>query len=173
MAGGEEKAVVIDASVLINLAIIDRVDLLAALGSYRFVVPLDALEEVVQREQRRRVDAAITEGTLRTRKLSEPSILARRAEFLRQMDPGEAACLALALEEGWLVACDPAPRGHPTVPPDSHPSNRSPPRTARADNPSLPGIPSEAQRPRWAHLEGQAAAHPRVPEVRRSGGAQP
>lgn len=106
MAGGEEKAVVIDASVLINLAIIDRVDLLAALGSYRFVVPLDALEEVVQREQRRRVDAAITEGTLRTRKLSEPSILARRAEFLRQMDPGEAACLALALEEGWLVACD-------------------------------------------------------------------
>jgi len=104
--GGEEKAVAIDASVLINLAVVDQLGLLAALDRYRFVVPLDALEEIERPEQRRRVDAAIAAAHLHIRELTSPAVLERRAGFLQEMDPGESACLAVAIEEGWLVACD-------------------------------------------------------------------
>jgi len=106
VAGGEERKVAIDASVLINLAIADRLELLAALDAYRFVVPLEALAEIRRPEQRRRVDMALDAGHLQALELTDIPILRRRARFLREMGPGEAACLALVAEEGWLVACD-------------------------------------------------------------------
>lgn len=106
MTDGEKQTVAIDASVLINLAIVERLDLLRAPGEYRFVVPLDALEEVERPAQRSRVDAALERGHLSRVELAEPRVLARRAVLLTELGPGESACLALAAERGWLVACD-------------------------------------------------------------------
>jgi predicted nucleic acid-binding protein len=106
LTDGEKQTVAIDASVLINLAIVGRLDLLRKLGEYRFVVPLDALEEVERLAQRSRVDAALERGHLSRVELAEPRVLARRAALLTELGPGESACLALAAERGWLVACD-------------------------------------------------------------------
>lgn len=108
MTCGEEKRVAIDASVLINLAILDRVELLGWIDDYRFVVPLDVLKEIERPRQRRRVDDALAADHLETYELTGTALLGRRTALLGQkkIGPGEAACLALAVEKGWLVACD-------------------------------------------------------------------
>ncbi len=106
MAGGESVTVAIDTSVLINLALVDRLDLLGAVDGHQFKVPLDVLVEVEHPEQRQKVKVAIASGHLKSYKLTGTDLLSRRAEFLQDMGSGESACLALAVEKGWLVACD-------------------------------------------------------------------
>jgi hypothetical protein len=58
MAGDEELTIVLaDASVVVNLAIVDRVELLASLRDHRFLVPLEVIGEVER--QRGVLDAAL------------------------------------------------------------------------------------------------------------------
>ena len=95
-----------DTSVLINLAILDRIGLLGALTQLRFVIPGEVLAEVTKPQQRRRVAKALEAGLLEEVALDEPEPLARFAALRKQMKLGEAACLALAVAKGWLFACD-------------------------------------------------------------------
>ncbi|MES1240131.1 MAG: hypothetical protein ABUT39_00790 [Acidobacteriota bacterium] len=95
-----------DASVLINLAIVDRIGLLATLEGLQFVVPGEALFEVKSPEQRTRVCAGLTAGDLREVVLDQPQELSLFARFRQRMDIGESACLALAVSRSWLFACD-------------------------------------------------------------------
>jgi predicted nucleic acid-binding protein len=106
VSGGELRTVVVDTSVLINLAILDQIVLLGALEGLRFVVPDEVLAEVKKPEQKRRVRGALQAGTLLKVALDQPAMLDRFARLRKQMKLGEAACLALAAERGWLFACD-------------------------------------------------------------------
>jgi hypothetical protein len=63
---------VLDANFVINLIHAARLNLLAALGSYRFVVPDEVVEEITEPLQRQQLQAALnedlsTENPLRTR----------------------------------------------------------------------------------------------------------
>jgi predicted nucleic acid-binding protein len=102
--GGEQTIVLADTSVVVNLAIVDRLDLLAALAGYRFVVPQEVVREVVaQREPLERARAA---GHVREVELRGIAVLDHVRELRHDLGAGEAACLALASAEGWSVACD-------------------------------------------------------------------
>ena len=106
MSGDEVRTAVMDTSVLINFAIVDRIGLLGSLESVRFLVPREVLAEVRRPQQRKRVRAALRAGTLHEVALDQPSELARFAGFRNRMGLGEAACLALAVSRGWLFVCD-------------------------------------------------------------------
>lgn len=106
MSGDERLTAVMDTSVLINLAILDRIGLLGSVRRLRFVVPAEVLVEVQRAEQKKRVRAALEARILFKVALDEPSLLDRFASLRKQMKLGEAACLALAAEKGWLFVCD-------------------------------------------------------------------
>jgi hypothetical protein len=60
MAGGEATTIVLaDTSVLINLAVVDRLDLLGALRGFRFRVPDAVVEEVRRQNLRELLDRAL------------------------------------------------------------------------------------------------------------------
>ena len=98
--------VALDASVLINFLILNRVAILADLPGHHFVV-LDAVEQEVQRPKQQVVLAdAFTENLIIRAGAAPPEELAAFAELRRVMGLGEAACLAAAEHRGWMLASD-------------------------------------------------------------------
>ena len=83
-----------------------RLDLLGRLPGFAFVVTPDVLAEIVQPDQKRQIDDAVTAGTVRIEELSGSEALTLFAELRRIMGTGEAACLALAFHKRWSVASD-------------------------------------------------------------------
>lgn len=106
MSGEEIRTAIMDTSVLINFAILDRIGLLGALERLRIAVPGEVLFEVKRPEQKKRVRAALKAGSLHEVALDQPPELAQFARFRKKMGLGEAACLALAASRGWLFTCD-------------------------------------------------------------------
>lgn len=109
MVWREETSIVLaDASVLINLAIVDRLDLLGALPHHRFRVPGEVVAEVTRPAQRQRLDQALQEGHLTEVQLTGISLIDhyRRLHRGLALGPGESACLAVAHQRRWLVASD-------------------------------------------------------------------
>jgi predicted nucleic acid-binding protein len=104
--GDPRLTAVMDTSVLINLAILDRIGLVGASPRLRFVIPGEVLAEVKRPRQRSRVGRALEGGLLEEVALDEPEALARFADLRKRMKIGEAACLALAITKGWLFVCD-------------------------------------------------------------------
>lgn len=99
--------VVVDTSVLINFCHLDRLDLLGAFLDRVFVIPREVEEEVLEPSQRTKVQRALTEGHLGRASTAEHPVLHHLTELrTRNLDLGEAACVALAKAHGWLVACD-------------------------------------------------------------------
>jgi len=97
---------VLDASVLINFLILNRVVILANLGGYRFVV-LDAVErEVLRQQQQITLAAAFEQQLVDQVGAATPKELDIFAEHQRVMGLGEAACLAAAETRGWMLASD-------------------------------------------------------------------
>lgn len=98
--------VALDASVLINILILNRVAILARLPGYGFVV-LDAVEQEVQRQEQQVVLAdAFNEDLIDRAGSATPQELAIFAEHRKVMGLGEAACLAAAEHRGWMLASD-------------------------------------------------------------------
>ena len=100
------EIVVSDASVLINFIRLERLDLMARLVGWRFIVPEEVLAEITDPDQRIVVEAALTAGGLGRDSVNTPTENAAYAELRAVMGQGEAACLAMAQARGWLVACD-------------------------------------------------------------------
>lgn len=100
------KIVAVDASVLINLIHVNRLDILATLGGFEFVMPQQAAEEVSNPKQARILARALEEGEIRKEPSTDPVELAVYAELRQVMGRGEAACLAMAQVRGWMVASD-------------------------------------------------------------------
>jgi len=100
------RIVVADANVLINLLHVGRLDLLAALPGFEFVVPEHVVAEITEPAQRDTLHGALDRQILREQQIADIPTLALFAELIDVMGRGEAACIALANSHGWLVASD-------------------------------------------------------------------
>lgn len=100
------RVVVIDATVLINLTHVGRLDLLGSLPGFAFVVPDHVVAEITVPGQRQQLDEALARGDLRQEPITDPRELALYAELRSIMGKGEAACLTMAEARGWMIASD-------------------------------------------------------------------
>jgi predicted nucleic acid-binding protein len=106
VAAGETTSVVLaDTSVIVNLAIVERLDLLRALP-YAFRVPDEVIDEVRRPEQCRLVAEALDAGYVERVQVTGIAVLEHFRDLRHHLGPGEAACLALASARAWKVACD-------------------------------------------------------------------
>jgi predicted nucleic acid-binding protein len=104
--GGGARVVVTDANVLINLMHVDRLPLLGGLRGYEFVVPDHVRTEITQPAQVGMLDDAAARGFLRFESVTDLAALTLFAELVACIGRGEAACLALAVAKGWMIASD-------------------------------------------------------------------
>ena len=98
--------VICDACVLINLAVVERFDLLAKLEGYRFCAAQAAMDEVVQPREKAMLAEAITAGWLEAAYLNCEREDSSYRELYATFDNGESATLALAEERQWMMATD-------------------------------------------------------------------
>ncbi|MEO6191995.1 MAG: hypothetical protein ABIS20_03215 [Thermoanaerobaculia bacterium] len=101
-----QRLVLVDANVLLNLAFVNRLDLLGSLPELEFRAPVEVLAEIVSARERMLVEDARSQGDLGDIAISEIAELALFAELRQRLGMGEAACLALAVYRGALVASD-------------------------------------------------------------------
>jgi predicted nucleic acid-binding protein len=95
-----------DTCILINLAVVGRLDLLNVVPPYIFHAPTEVLDEIEDLDQRAAVDQAITAGHLDEAKLDQPGELGLYVSFNATLGKGESACLALGKGRGWAIATD-------------------------------------------------------------------
>ena len=103
---GTTSIVITDTSILINLSHTGHLALLGKVAGLRFVVPDEVIAEVTEPEQLRILEAALADGSLNRESIASPDELSIFAELSQILGSGESACLALASNRGWLVACD-------------------------------------------------------------------
>ena len=106
MSTSRLRIVVTDANVLINLMHVSRLDLLAKIPNYKFVVPEHVREEITIPEQRTALDAAVTAGWLKVEVIDDLEAITVFTELIAHIGRGEAACIAIAAQRGWLIASD-------------------------------------------------------------------
>lgn len=100
------RVVVTDACVLINLIQVERLPVLGDLPGYEFVVPDHVYEEVTDPGQRQALDDAIDHGKLRKESLTDLSSIELYASLRASLGRGEAACIAMAVAQGCMIASD-------------------------------------------------------------------
>jgi len=100
---------VVDTSVLVNLAHLDRFDLFAATG-FEAHVPNHVIAEVTREDLRDRVAAALATGHLTELEITESVELLAYGDLKRrrQFGDGECAAMAVAFTRDWAVAIDEA-----------------------------------------------------------------
>lgn len=97
---------VLDASVLINFLLVARLDLLERLPGFAFLVPEEVAAEITRPAQRELLSKRLGSPALRAVRVEGVQELALFAEFRMRWGRGESACLAIAQERGFGVACD-------------------------------------------------------------------
>ena len=100
------KTTVVDASVLINLLHVERLDFLIDLPGYEFIIPAAVVAEITDAAQAARLNEFIVEKGPHPESLTSIEELELFAELRQVLGRGESACLALAKSRGWYVACD-------------------------------------------------------------------
>jgi predicted nucleic acid-binding protein len=70
------------------------------------VVPDEVVSEITDTSQAEMVQRLIREGILEKTSVSGTAELAEFADLSSKLGLGESACLAIARERGWLIACD-------------------------------------------------------------------
>src|SRR5262249_51948538 len=106
MAATTPQTVAIDATVLINLCHVSRLDLLESLVGYRFVVSDEVYSEVTEPSHRTQIDALVARGNVAREQLSGMKELAEFASLNARLGVGESSCIAIAESRSWIVACD-------------------------------------------------------------------
>lgn len=106
MTAPRRRVVVADANVLINLMHVGRLAMCARLPGHEFVVPDHVRDEIKDAGQRSTLDDDVEAGVLRVESITDLTTIALYAELTERLGRGEAACLALAVEHGWIVASD-------------------------------------------------------------------
>ena len=95
-----------DASVLINLIHVDRLNLLGALPGFEFIVPPEGESEISLPAQSQALARAIGTGHLRRQSFTTTTELQLYARYVQVLGTGEAACLSMAEVHRWTVASD-------------------------------------------------------------------
>lgn len=98
--------VVTDANILINFLKIGRFGLLRQLRTYAFRIPEEVYQEISYPEQRAELDRALSDGWIEKFQITDLDEMRVHAQYRRQMDDGEAACLAVSVSRKWVLACD-------------------------------------------------------------------
>jgi predicted nucleic acid-binding protein len=98
--------VITDTSILINLSHTGHLAFLGKVSGLRFAVPDEVFAEIVQPQQLKTVEAVVADGSLQRESIRTPEELSLFAELSQVLGSGEAACLALAVSRGWIIACD-------------------------------------------------------------------
>ncbi len=100
------RVVVADANVLINLMHVGRLAFCGGLPDHEFVIPDHVREEITRDVHRGMLDDAVARGMIRIEPIVELETLTLFAELIAYLARGEAACLAMAVRNDWLVASD-------------------------------------------------------------------
>ncbi|MGH9770400.1 MAG: hypothetical protein ACRD4Q_01645 [Candidatus Acidiferrales bacterium] len=100
------QVVVTDATVIINFAHLDRLDVLGRVPTARFVLPPEVVGEIAYPAQAAALASAVGKGFLRVEPLLDVQGLEMYAQFRKTLGKGESACLALAAIHDWLLASD-------------------------------------------------------------------
>ncbi len=100
------SVVVTDANVLINFCLIVQLPLLGALTPYRFFVPAEVINEITEPAQQAEVADALAQELIARTVVDSIEALALFGTLRDLMGRGEAACLALAVTKGWMIASD-------------------------------------------------------------------
>jgi len=95
-----------DTCVLINLAVVGRLDLLKVVPPYIFHAPTEVLDEIEDLDQSAAVDQALSARHFDEVKLDQPGELGLYVTFNATLGKGESACLTLAKARGWGIATD-------------------------------------------------------------------
>jgi predicted nucleic acid-binding protein len=98
--------VCVDACVLINLAIVGRIDLLGRIQDMVFHVPQEVANEITLAEQKQQVERGVASGALRMARMETVEELEAFAEYSRCFGKGESACLTIATCRGWIISTD-------------------------------------------------------------------
>ena len=96
-----DTVVVTDANVLINFCHIGQLALLGALKPYRFVVPVEVINEITEPAQKAEIANALEQGLIAKAVIDSLKALALFGTLRDVMGRGEAACLALAETAGY------------------------------------------------------------------------
>jgi len=100
------RLVLVDANVLLNFALIDRLDLLGALADLDFRASAEVMAEIIKQPERSRVEASIRSGHVGETSLADVAELVLFSDLRQIMGMGEAACLALAVSQRAWIASD-------------------------------------------------------------------
>lgn len=100
------QRVATDSSVLINFLHLSRLDLFGSLAELEFLVPEQVEQEILDPGHKAQLETAIRQAQVQRHRAQGPRALTVYADLRRVMGAGEAACLASAVTEGLLVACD-------------------------------------------------------------------
>lgn len=100
------RIVVADTCVLINLMHVARLELCARIPGVELVVPDHVREEITRPEEKAALAACLARGDLQIEEITDSAAVALFAELTGRLGRGEAACLAIAAEKGWMVASD-------------------------------------------------------------------
>lgn len=95
-----------DACILINFAIVNRLDVLGKIAGYHFHVTQEVLDEIEDSDQRERVNEALRDGVLQLTTLSNPNELDTFAQQNELLGKGESSCLALVQHRQWVLGTD-------------------------------------------------------------------
>jgi predicted nucleic acid-binding protein len=95
-----------DTCILINLAVVGRLDLLKIISPFIFHAAIEVVDEIEDSDQRAALDQAIAAGHLDVVELNDPGELGLFVAFNATLGRGESACLALAKARGWAIATD-------------------------------------------------------------------
>lgn len=95
-----------DTNVLLNFALVERLDLLDALSDLDFRAPAEVMAEIIKQPERSRVEASIRSGHVGETSLTDVAELVLFSELRQIMGMGEAACLALAVSQRAWIASD-------------------------------------------------------------------
>ena len=93
---------VADTSVLVNLAILERLDLFTATG-FEAHVPNHVVQEVVRQEFRERLDRALAAGRLTEVEITDIAEMTEYAGLRKRFGDGESAAMAVAFSRGWCA----------------------------------------------------------------------
>jgi predicted nucleic acid-binding protein len=98
--------VVVDTNVLINLMHVGRIEILRGLRPFHFVITEEIAGEIEWPLEQEQLEKALAAGILRKEPTSDLAVVTLFAELRQMMGAGEAAALALATHNGWIVASD-------------------------------------------------------------------
>ncbi len=107
MSPNEQQPLVLDATVLVNFILTERIDLLSTLGR-KVYCPCRAWEEAIakQRLSDRELETLRERGQIRVVRVDEPELVLKVADLEKYLGLGEAEALVMCSAHGYVLASD-------------------------------------------------------------------